>query len=607
MVTAAGAKARKSAPRSLYPRGAELDYAAKLRRRLRAAARAVRGALVDGDFEAVRFDSSASDEDRVRREIGRVRLAYFEKYTEVTDESLALEIEGQVTGYIERQTARQVQAILGVDVLPTAGLKYQASEFTRDSVALIRSVGEEFFQDLEADILQAMQGGARWEQLSSVIAERYGLSAKRANLIARDQMGTLVSKISQAKQQAAGATKYIWRTSEDERVVGAPGNRNKPNMRHGDHYARNGKLFTWDRPPHDGHPGEAINCRCTAEPVWDDEEVDAKPADESDLVFDPVAVAKKAAEEIDRLEKWKRKPPVLVDAKLDASEADRLLDKSTAYWKSRLGGMTRQERVAEMKAIRAELLSNRFDLATVADVKISGHVSGKVDGPAAKKRAKELEHIYSEIGNMVGQAPLGDRLSNEKIHHTPHMSIPVFTERRVDTLNVEYKGPRAYFTEMSSGMPSLKVQKDGSVAYQNEIVPTINFGRVSKTKEEFKATQYHEFGHYIEKRNPRVFEASVRFLEKRTEGKNLEKLSKITGNPNYDSKEVARDGDFFDPYVGKEYRNSKGEYRATEVLSMGLQEFVSEDRMNAFYEKDPEHFAHIMNVLGGEYGYRKPD
>lgn len=288
MVTAAGAKARKAAPRSLYPRGAELDYAAKLRRRLRAAARGVRSVLVDGELEDVRFDSSASDEDRVRRAIGRVRVLYFEKYTEITDESLALEVEGQVTGYIERQTARQVQAVLGVDVLPTAGLKYQASEFTRDSVAMIRSVGEEFFQDLEADILGALQGGARWEQLSGVIAERYGVSAKRANLIARDQMGTLVSRISQAKQQAAGATKYIWRTSEDERVVGAPGNKSKPNMRHGDHHARNGKLFTWDRPPHDGHPGEAINCRCTAEPVWDDEEVDAKPADESDLVFDPV-------------------------------------------------------------------------------------------------------------------------------------------------------------------------------------------------------------------------------------------------------------------------------------------------------------------------------
>lgn len=275
----------KAVPRSIYPRTVEKDYAARIRRRLRAAARAVRDVLVDGNNETVRFDSSASDEDRVRSGIGRVRIAYFEKYNVVEDEQLAVEVEGRVEGFIERQVTRQAKAVLGVDVLPTAGLKHQATEFTRENVSLIRSVGEEFFADLEGDILGALQGGARWEQLSGVIADRYGVSAKRANLIARDQMGTLVSRINQAKQQATGATKYIWRTSEDERVVGAPGNKSKPNHRHGDHYARNGKLFSWDQPPHDGHAGEAINCRCTSEPVWDDEEVDAKPADESDLVF----------------------------------------------------------------------------------------------------------------------------------------------------------------------------------------------------------------------------------------------------------------------------------------------------------------------------------
>lgn len=275
----------KAVPRSIYPRTVEKDYAARIRRRLRAAARAVRDVLVDGNNETVRFDSSASDEDRVRSGIGRVRIAYFEKYNVVEDERLAFEVEGRVEGFIERQVTRQAKAVLGVDILPTAGLKHQATEFARENVSLIGSIGEEFFADLEGDILGALQGGARWEQLSQVIADRYDVSARRADLIARDQMGTLVSRINQAKQQATGATHYIWETSEDERVVGAPGNKSKPNHRHGDHYVRNGKLFSWVNPPHDGHPGEAINCRCTARPVWADEEVDAKPADESDLVF----------------------------------------------------------------------------------------------------------------------------------------------------------------------------------------------------------------------------------------------------------------------------------------------------------------------------------
>src|SRR5690606_272426 len=104
--------------------------------------------------------------------------------------------------------------------------------------------------------------------------------------------------------------------------------------------------------------------------------------------------------------KWERKSPVLVNQKLDAAEADKLLDEATSYWKGRLDSLTSEERTAEMKVIWDELLSNRFDLSTVVDVKFNGRVSGKADSPASKKRAQDLEKIYAEIGNLVGQASM---------------------------------------------------------------------------------------------------------------------------------------------------------------------------------------------------------
>ena len=45
---------------------------------------------------------------------------------------------------------------------------------------------------------------------------------------------------------------YIWRTVGDNRV-------------RSEHAVRDGKTFSWDNPPDGGHPGEAPNCRCTAE------------------------------------------------------------------------------------------------------------------------------------------------------------------------------------------------------------------------------------------------------------------------------------------------------------------------------------------------------
>lgn len=49
---------------------------------------------------------------------------------------------------------------------------------------------------------------------------------------------------------------YIWRSQDDARVRAA----------HADHDDR---AFAWANPPAGGHPGEAWNCRCTAEPFID--------------------------------------------------------------------------------------------------------------------------------------------------------------------------------------------------------------------------------------------------------------------------------------------------------------------------------------------------
>ena len=88
---------------------------------------------------------------------------------------------------------------------------------------------------------------------------------ERAQVIARDQTSKMNTNINQIRQTALGIQEYIWRTSEDSRVVGAPGGKYpQGNAMHGNHYVRNGKIFRWDEPPDDGHPGWPIQCRCVA-------------------------------------------------------------------------------------------------------------------------------------------------------------------------------------------------------------------------------------------------------------------------------------------------------------------------------------------------------
>ncbi|MFU8803621.1 MAG: minor capsid protein [Bradymonadaceae bacterium] len=239
------------------------------------------------------MDSDASDEERVSRAMGRVRIAYFEKHTVIEDQKLAIETEGRVEGYITRQVERQFKSVMGIDPLPTRARRAQAEVFVQENVSLIRSIGEEFFDKIEADVLGAYAQGARHEQLAKIIGKEYEVSGRRAQLIARDQIGSLSAKLNQAKQQELGVRKYIWRNSQDERVVGNPsGKYPDGNEVHGNHWDREGKVFEWGNPPHDGHPGIPIQCRCTAEPVWEDMlEYDAEEAGEEDLVFGAATTA----------------------------------------------------------------------------------------------------------------------------------------------------------------------------------------------------------------------------------------------------------------------------------------------------------------------------
>ena len=60
--------------------------------------------------------------------------------------------------------------------------------------------------------------------------------------------------INQLRQEDLGIEQYIWRSQDDAKVPDS-------------HAAYDDRVFRWADPPEGGHPGEAYNCRCNAEPV----------------------------------------------------------------------------------------------------------------------------------------------------------------------------------------------------------------------------------------------------------------------------------------------------------------------------------------------------
>lgn len=60
--------------------------------------------------------------------------------------------------------------------------------------------------------------------------------------------------INQLRQEDLGIEQYIWRSQDDAKVRDS-------------HAGYDDQVFRWDDPPVGGHPGEAHNCRCYAEPI----------------------------------------------------------------------------------------------------------------------------------------------------------------------------------------------------------------------------------------------------------------------------------------------------------------------------------------------------
>jgi uncharacterized protein with gpF-like domain len=111
------------------------------------------------------------------------------------------------------------------------------------------------------------------------------------------------------------------------------------------------------------------------------------------------------------------------------------------------------------------------------------------------------------------------------------------------------------------------------------------------------STQIHELGHIIEEFSPHMHARAIEYLEyRRLPGERAKKLSQLTGKSGYKPSEKAFKDTWTNPYAGKIYQQG-GEYYASEVISMGIQQLY--DDPYAFMANDPGHFHFIVGLLRG--------
>jgi SPP1 gp7 family putative phage head morphogenesis protein len=169
---------------------------------------------------------------------------------------------------VDERLAEAIKRAIGVDVsslLKANGPLLQTMrQATAVNVDLIKSIPDQYLGRVSETITGGWVQGIRWESLVEQVQRDGEVTERRAKLIARDQTSKMNSAFNQERQQQVGIERYEWSTSEDERV--------RPS-----HADMDGKECRWDDPPivddEPVHAGEAINCRCTAIPIVDMEEM----------------------------------------------------------------------------------------------------------------------------------------------------------------------------------------------------------------------------------------------------------------------------------------------------------------------------------------------
>lgn len=163
--------------------------------------------------------------------------------------------------------ARAVKAALGVDIA-LLGVEMSAraarlADFTAENVSLIRSLTTTPLDEVERLIVRAFAAGDRHEDIAKEIEHRFNVARSRARLIARDQVGKLNAQVGRDANKSIGLNQFRWRSVRDKSV--------RPQHQEWD---RKSKIapFSYDgtdgyRPPE--LPGEAVQCRCYDEAVFD--------------------------------------------------------------------------------------------------------------------------------------------------------------------------------------------------------------------------------------------------------------------------------------------------------------------------------------------------
>jgi SPP1 gp7 family putative phage head morphogenesis protein len=169
---------------------------------------------------------------------------------------------------VEARSRRALMQILKkggwtVQLKMTPAMRDVMGAAVAENVALIKSIPTQFHTQVEGLVMRSVVAGRDLAPLTRDLQKQFGVTRRRAELIAHDQSNKATAAMTRARYVDMGIERAIWMHS-------GGGKTKRPT-----HVANSGKPFDinagWFDPDPKVRkriqPGELINCRCVCRPV----------------------------------------------------------------------------------------------------------------------------------------------------------------------------------------------------------------------------------------------------------------------------------------------------------------------------------------------------
>lgn len=254
---------RRQAPRPRRPEQDIREYRAALRGVAKALEEEVRAVVFPQIDNLLEEAGTRSDDTRMDDWGQRLRDLFNATRTAVEPvigrtRSLMLSLGDRVEGRATEEQIKAVRSVLGVapSFYDDDRVRGILNAWKQQNGAFITRMADEAVQQMQDVASRAVRTGRSTAEVRAELRKRFGVNERRAKTIARTEISQLNAQITREREREMGIDGYYWMTSRDERV-------------RDEHDDRDGVFFSWDNPPEDGHPGEAVNCRCVPRPALD--------------------------------------------------------------------------------------------------------------------------------------------------------------------------------------------------------------------------------------------------------------------------------------------------------------------------------------------------